>query len=115
MTESTADLAWKPPKSDGGSPLTSYIIESKPSNRSSWTQSGKVKGDQTTLTVPDLRLDTEYVFRVTAVNSEGQSSPLEGKETAKPKKKISEYYLSRSKYLSKKMKRIMKQKKINPE
>ncbi|GFO38541.1 titin, partial [Plakobranchus ocellatus] len=89
VTDCSADLAWKPPKSDGGSPLTSYIIESRPSTRSTWNQSGKIKGDQTSFTVPDLRLDTEYLFRVTAVNSEGQSQPLEGKETAKPMKKIS--------------------------
>ncbi|GFS00827.1 titin [Elysia marginata] len=88
VTDSTADLTWQAPKSDGGSPLTSYIIESRPSNRSTWNPSGKVKGDQTSFTVPDLRLDTEYIFRVIAVNSEGQSSPLEGKEAAKPKKKI---------------------------
>ncbi|RUS90387.1 hypothetical protein EGW08_001882, partial [Elysia chlorotica] len=88
VTDSTADLSWKPPKSDGGSPVTSYIIESRPTNRSTWNQSGKVKGDQTSFTVPDLRLDMEYIFRVIAVNAEGQSSPLESKETARPKKKI---------------------------
>lgn len=89
MTDSSADLTWKPPKSDGGLPLISYNIESRPVNRSTWIQVGKVKGDETTFTVPDLRLDTEYLFRVTAVNAEGQSEPLEGKETAKPIKKIS--------------------------
>ncbi|KAH9498302.1 hypothetical protein Btru_006487 [Bulinus truncatus] len=88
VTETTADLSWKPPQSDGGTPLTSYIIESRPVTRSTWIQAGKVKGDETKFTVPDLRLDTEYLFRVIAVNAEGQSAPLEGKESARPTKKI---------------------------
>lgn len=81
--------------------MTSYVIESRPSSRSTWTQAGKVKGDQTTFTVPDLRLDTEYLFRVIAVNEKGQSNPLEGKETAKPTKKISKlFFLSPNKGFS---------------
>lgn len=92
VTESSADLTWKPPSSDGGSPLTSYIIEARPVTSSSWKQVGKVKGDETSFTVPDLRLDTEYLFRVFAVNAEGQSSPLEGKESARPTKKLSKWF-----------------------
>ena len=36
ITETTADLAWKPPKSDGGGPVTAYVIESRPETRSTW-------------------------------------------------------------------------------
>ena len=89
VTDCSADLQWKAPDSDGGSPLTSYIIEMRPDSRSTWTKAGSVDGATTTFTVPDLKVDTEYHFRVIAVNAEGQSAPLEGKETAKPTKKIS--------------------------
>lgn len=99
MTESTADLKWKPPEKDGGTPVTSYIIESRPSNRSTWTQVGKVKGDETSFTVPDLKIGTEYKFQVIAVNAEGLSVPLEGKSTATPAKKICKY-ITKNKKLS---------------
>ena len=88
VTENSADLQWKAPESDGGSPLTSYIIEVRPDSRSTWTKAGSVGGATNSFTVPDLKDGTEYHFRVIAVNAEGQSAPLEGKETAKPVKKI---------------------------
>ena len=90
VTENSADLQWKPPESDGGTPLTSYIIEMRPDSRSTWTKAGSVDGTTTNFTVPDLREGTEYYFRVIAVNAEGQSEPLQGKDTAKPTKKICE-------------------------
>ena len=88
VTENSADLQWNPPESDGGTPLTSYIIEVRPDSRSTWTKAGSVSGTTNTFTVPDLKVDTEYHFRVIAVNAEGQSAPLEAKDTAKPVKKI---------------------------
>ena len=90
VTENSADLQWQPPESDGGTPLTSYIIEVRPDSRSTWTKAGSVDGTTTNFTVPDLREGTEYYFRVIAVNAEGQSEPLQGKDTAKPTKKICE-------------------------
>ena len=88
VTDCSADLQWKAPDSDGGSPLTSYIIEMRPDSRSTWTKAGSVDGTTNNFTVPDLKVDTEYHFRVIAVNAEGQSAPLEAKDTAKPVKKI---------------------------
>ena len=46
--------------------------------------------DTTKFTVPDLKEGLEYYFRVTALNDEGESKPLESVDTAKPKKKIGE-------------------------
>jgi len=88
VTEKSADLQWKAPDSDGGSPLTSYLIEVRPSTRTTWTKAGQVDGATTTFTAPDLEPGSEYYFRVFAVNAEGQSVPLEGLDTAKPAKKI---------------------------
>ena len=92
ITETSADLQWKAPESDGGSPLTSYIIEVRPDSRSTWTKAGSVDGTSTSFTVPDLKVDTEYHFRVIAINAEGQSAPLEGLDTAKPAKKIGKFF-----------------------
>jgi len=91
VTEKSADLQWKAPDSDGGSPLTSYLIEVRPSTRTTWTKAGQVDGATTTFTAPDLEPGSEYYFRVTAVNAEGPSASLEGIETAKTEKKIGEY------------------------
>lgn len=88
VTENSADLAWKAPDSDGGTSITSYLIEVRPTTRSTWTKAGTVDGATLTFTAPDLREGTEYKFRVFAVNAEGQSEPLEGIETAKPTKKL---------------------------
>lgn len=88
LSEKSVSLCWKPPESDGGTPITSYIIESRPSARSNWSPVGQVKGDTLTFTAEDLKEGIEYHFRVIAVNSEGQSPALEAKETVKPEKKI---------------------------
>jgi titin len=88
ITENSADLSWKTPDSDGGSPLTSYLVEVRPSTRTTWTKAGTVDGNTTAFTVPDLQPGNEYHFRVTAVNAEGESQPLEGITTAKVEKKI---------------------------
>jgi predicted phage tail protein len=85
----TSLTKWKQPKSDGGSPLTKYIIEFRDTRRAHWSKAGEVKPEVTTFTVGKLLLNNEYMFRVSAVNAEGQSSPLTSDKTAKPTKKLS--------------------------
>lgn len=94
VTLNSADLQWKPSESDGGTPITSYIIEYKQASRSSWSKAGSVDGKTTTFTVPDLSAGTEYQFRVIAVNAEGKSEPLEAADTTIIKKKIGNYHFS---------------------
>ena len=91
VTDQSADLTWKPSEDDGGQPITNYVIEMRPSTRSTWTKAGKVDSSTTKFTVPDLKDGTEYYFRVMAVNSEGESPALESVDTAKPKKKICKF------------------------
>lgn len=62
--------------------------------RSFWNKAGEVKPNVTKFTVENLNLDTEYVFRVTAINAEGQSPPLTSDKSAKPTKKLSKYFPS---------------------
>ena len=88
MTENSADLTWKAPESDGGSPITEYLIEVREDSSTSWLKAGTVDNATKTFTVPNLKAGKEYHFRVFAVNAEGQSAPLEGLDTAKPAKKI---------------------------
>lgn len=98
MTLNSADLSWKAPKSDGGSPLTVFLIEMKDVRKSFWNKCKEVKPNVTNFTVENLNLDTEYVFRVTAINAEGQSPPLTSDKSAKPTKKLSKYHSESFKY-----------------
>jgi hypothetical protein len=86
----SAELSWKPPKSDGGSKLTKYRIEMKDTRRSYWNKVEEVKPNITSYTVSNLTTDNEYVFRVIAINEEGESPPLTSEASAKPKKELSE-------------------------
>lgn len=89
VTEDSADLEWKPPQSDGGSPLTHYYIEVRDVRKSTWTKVAEVKATATKYTVGKLSVDNEYMFRVVAVNAEGDSPPLTTASTTAPVKKLS--------------------------
>ena len=83
-------MSWQPPTKDGGSPLTGYVIEQRDKHRTQWVKAGSVDKDTTSFTASKLLEDNEYVFRVTAVNAEGESEPLETKDVAKPTKPLGE-------------------------
>lgn len=70
------DLEWTPPKRDGGSPITGYIIEKRP-KFGSWEKAAEIPGNQTSGRVPDLTEGQEYEFRVIAVNKGGPGEPSE--------------------------------------
>merc|ERR1719431_747625 len=71
-------LTWQPPHSDGGSPLTSYIIEKRDSEAfSTWSRVDRVRCHCYEYTVTNLRAGLFYSFRVIAENTRGRSKPLE--------------------------------------
>merc|ERR1712226_190801 len=77
-----AELTWAPPASDGGAPITHYVIEMKEKNMGQWVKGremtvkevqdmgGMIKGKQ-----EGLVEGCEYQFRVRAVNKGGPSKP----------------------------------------
>lgn len=81
------DLKWPAPGSDGGSPITGYIVQKKEKGSPYWVNAVHVPPNQTSATVPDLTEGQEYEFRVIAVNAAGQSEPSEPSDliTAKPR------------------------------
>lgn len=67
-------LFWYPPKDDGGSPVTNYVIEKREARTLTWS---KVSSYCTVpfVRVRNLSIGREYEFRVFAENQFGQSEP----------------------------------------
>ncbi|KAF0296563.1 Twitchin [Amphibalanus amphitrite] len=80
------DLAWEPPKNDGGAPITGYLVEKKDKS-GRWQPVFEVPADQQTATVPDLTEGETYDFRVRAINKAGPGEPSKttGPIVAKPR------------------------------
>ncbi|XP_023933258.1 titin isoform X1 [Lingula anatina] len=68
-------LQWQAPESDGGSPITSYVIERQMGTRTTWTKVNKENTLETTFKVHDVIEGTEYNFRVSAENKAGVGKP----------------------------------------
>lgn len=77
INKDSVTLSWQPPESDGGSPLTEYVIEKRDTKRNTWAPVTKVPANKTSCVVDKLQEGSDYMFRVSAVNKKGSSKPLE--------------------------------------
>ena len=93
ICQESVDLTWQPPKSDGGLPIQNYYIEYKQPNRATWVKGGVTSGPDTKFTVANLQEGAEYLFRVSAVNAEGSSKPLETESAVVPTKSVGKGFL----------------------
>ncbi|CAH0745798.1 unnamed protein product, partial [Diatraea saccharalis] len=75
ITSRTVALQWAAPESDGGSPITNYIVEYKTVKGKSWTKVVTVGGAARDYRVENIREKDELVFRVSAENAVGVSLP----------------------------------------
>lgn len=66
-----AVLGWTVPASDGGSPITDYIVEYSSDGGATWTVFADGTSTATSATVTGLTSGTSYLFRVSAVNAVG--------------------------------------------
>ena len=103
VTDKSAMLSWKPPKSDGGLPLSGYIIERRDNKRSNWVKVDKVTPDTTTYKASNLSEGNVYNFRITAENKEGLGPALETKEPVKPMKPVGKGIIVKLKWKLKNM------------
>lgn len=77
INKDSVTLTWKPPETDGGSPVTEYVVEKRDTKRNKWTPVTKIPAGKTSCVADQLQEGTDYVFRVTAVNKKGPSKALE--------------------------------------
>ncbi|XP_078483134.1 twitchin-like [Ciona intestinalis] len=70
-------MSWKAPdeKDNGGSPITGYIIERSLAGKNKWEKVGEAKPATTKFKCPKCEPGEKYVFRVKAVNEQGESEP----------------------------------------
>jgi len=79
VTKDSALVTWKAPESDGGTPITGYVVERSLAASARWLRVNKqlVAGAELQLKVEELVEDNEYIFRVVAENKVGPGDPSE--------------------------------------
>lgn len=77
VSSSSLSVTWSPPTDDGGTPVTSYIIEYRPTTETNGTFKSQVVQASGSMTaeVTGLLFYTEYDVRMRAVNIAGVSGP----------------------------------------
>jgi len=73
VTIESVALIWESPDSDGGAPITGYIIERGDVAKSVWVSAGKTDSNTCYTTVTKLVENNEYLFQVSAENETSQS------------------------------------------
>lgn len=84
LHKTSATISWRPSPADGGSPITSYVVEIRESWKTSFSLVEKVPADQLTFDLTRLKEGQEYFVRVLSENKVGQSKPLESTQGFKP-------------------------------
>lgn len=75
MNKNSCRLSWRPPSDDGGSKVTHYIVEKQELGKPYWTTVASYQ-KETDMDVQGLHENGEYLFRVAAVNENGQGQFL---------------------------------------
>ena len=80
----TMTIKWTAPDNDGGAPITNYIIEYRVHGDKKWLAAKRdTPSNELTFTVPGLKEETEYEFRVAAENKAGPGPFSEPSDVAK--------------------------------
>ncbi|PIK60959.1 putative titin [Apostichopus japonicus] len=75
VTRSAITVSWTAPFSDGGSPITHYILEKRESFAVRWVRATNKSIHNTTFVIDGLKENTQFEFRVIAENKAGQGPP----------------------------------------
>jgi len=76
VTQNACKLNWRAPEDTGGLPILKYIVEFMDKATGKWLPLCETPGDVTNTPAKPLEEGHEYMFRVKAVNAEGESEPL---------------------------------------
>ncbi len=76
VSKNQITLAWDVPEQDGGSAITSYIIEKADTKRRTYMTAGNTDEHTLEFTVGKLIEGNEYMFKVYAENAIGMSDPV---------------------------------------
>ena len=68
-------IVWDEPESDGGSPITEYIVEKRDSRKTAFFNAGNTRADDRNLRCTKLIEGNSYHFQVFAENDIGRSDP----------------------------------------
>lgn len=90
ITKINADLKWQAPSSDGGSPITNYVVEKRDVRRKAW-QTVDTTVKELKYTVSPLNEGSLYVFRVAAENAIGMSEFCELEDAVLAKDTFSKF------------------------
>lgn len=86
------ELKWDKPESDGGSPITGYVIEKRDKYNPNWEKCAEVQGDTPRGRVDDLIEGTPYEFRIRAVNKAGPGEASDASKVHVARPKNRKYY-----------------------
>jgi hypothetical protein len=89
MTDTSLVLHWFPPASDGGSPLTEYLVERREVSKKAWQKVGTTDGKTTHIEALGLKQGTSYNFRMTAQNQLGYGPAFTPEDVIVAGKRIS--------------------------
>ena len=78
-------LSWTAPTSDGGSPLTDYVVEYSTNSGTTWITFADSVSTTASVTVTGLVNGTGYVFRVSARNTAGTGLPSSSSSSVVPR------------------------------
>ena len=83
-------LTWKKPAKNGGSTITSYIVQYRATSSAEWVRATQETVSSTSYTVMGLSTDDLYEFRVAAVNSVGMGPYSDSSMPVQAKVAVSE-------------------------
>lgn len=90
-------VSWEPPMSDGGSPVTSFIVELRDRTSVKWSPVQVTKADELSAVINDVIENKEYIFRVKAENKAGVGKPSAASRPVKIMDPIGESHLQNKK------------------
>ena len=82
VTHESVTLAWQPPKDNGGSEITSYIVVMKEGDKPKYKKIEQVDANTLTFQVLKVKEGHDYKFRVYAENAIGVSKESAGVTSA---------------------------------